>query len=384
MIFINNIKDEFIGLNGVSYLYTGAEGPSLKKLEESFKEYLLDKSLGEIGRERALSKMYKAKENIAKMIKAKVNEITFLGNTSEAICTVIESLQLQPGDNIVVTDMEYPSLVLPLVKLLSENNFEIKIVKSNNGAVHINQFHEHINEHTKAVIISHVSFVNGYRIDLEKLNEITKEKNVLLIADTTQSLGVCEVESAHFDIMVASSYKWLLTPHGLGILYISENLIEKLNPQRVGWRSVQDLFSDKRFTEYQWKDGIEKFEVGYVNFPSIYALKSSTDFLLQNSIPSIQRHVLNLGNLFIQECKQIGYKILTPEDPSVRSGNISIQCENAEEIAKHLERQKIHVWGGAGRIRTSIHLFNDESDIENLLNALYGIKSKEGLHVNRK
>lgn len=367
---MNDLKKYFIGLDHVTYLYSGAESPSLASNVEMLTNYLRDKSLGEYGRKKANEIEMKAKKNIAQLINASYDEIAFTANASEAINTLVESLKIKPGDNVILNDLEYPSMVLPWIKLKNEMQIEIRLIHSQKRVVDPKKINELMDERTCLVAVSHVSYLNGFRHNLKVLREITKQKNVPLLVDATQSLGVVPVNSEYFDMMVSSSYKWLLGTHGLGILYVDKGFQRNLEPQRIGWRSVKTIFSDDRFESYELKDDAGQFEVGFNNYPAIYALKNSTDFLLHVNINKIEAHVLDLGEILIEELNKQGWPLLSPSKKEERSGNISIVADNSVDLMNELEKQNIKVWGGDGRVRFSIHLFNTYEDIIRLLKAL--------------
>lgn len=369
-------RERIIGLENTNYFYTGAESPSLKVNKEALTQYLIDKSTGELGRVRAAETEKQLKANFAKMINAKENEIAFAGNASEAINNIVDSMDIHPGSNIILNDLEYPSVVLPWLSLQKSKDIEIRLLKSENGEISVKQIENIIDEKTCLVAVSHVSYVNGYRHNLKFLKEITDSKSVPLLVDATQSLGVVKVNSNYFDMMVSSSYKWLLGPHGLGVMYISEKYLEKLQPNRVGWRSVQSIFHDKRFKEFTYNLEATKFELGFNNYPAIYALKNSTDLLLEIGIEHIEKYVLKLGGDLINQLKNQGWELLTPEPEEKRAGNIAVASDNGEDIMNSLIDKNVMIWGGDGRLRFSVNFYNTEKEINNLINELQMIKEK--------
>lgn len=373
---MNDVKRLFLGLETVTHLYSGAESPLLKTSVDVLTQYVMDKSFGEAGRQRLFQMEKKLKENIAKLIDASPHEIAFAGNASEAINTLIRGLEIKRGDNVVLNDLEYASVYLPWLKLQKERDIEIRFIKSENGRIDPQRIEESIDERTCLVAISHVSYLNGFRHNLEVVRKITNEKNVPLLVDATQSLGVVPVHCHNFDFMVASSYKWLLGPHGLGVMYINSDYISKLKTSNIGWRSVQSIFEEDRFTKYRLKEDATKFEAGFNNYPALYVLKNSTDLLLNVGISNIEKHVLDVGTTLVEQLKEWNVEVISSSLREERSGNISFKAKNGEEIMNRLEEQQIKVWGGDGRVRISIHLFNDLDDIQKLMIGLKQLKDE--------
>src|SRR5699024_10287970 len=265
---VNNLLKQFIGLNNKLYFYTGAESPSLLSNENAVKQYLKDKSMGELGRKNLYDIEGQLKVNLAKMIQSKPSEISFAGNASEAMNNLIDSLDIPANSNIIINDLEYPSVVFPLLNL-QDKGIEVRTVHHINGEILEEELEKKLDENTFLVAVSHVSFVNGYRHNLNTLRRLTNKYNTYLLVDATQSLGVVDVDSVNCDFMIASSYKWLLGAHGVGVCYVSDKVIKDLRPRRVGWRSVKEIFHNKRLQEYEYSEDITKLELGYNAYPTI-------------------------------------------------------------------------------------------------------------------
>lgn len=372
---MSNLSQQFIGLNNKLYFYTGAESPSLLSNESAVKRYVQDKSLGELGRERFYEVEKQLKENLAKMLLCKSSEISFSGNASEAMNNLIDSLDIPEQSNIVINDLEYPSVVFPLLNL-REKGVEIRTVHHSNGEILQGELEEKIDENTFLVAISHVSFVNGYKHNLKRLRKLTNKFNALLLVDATQSLGVSEVNSAYCDFIIASSYKWLLGAHGLGVCYVSDRIVQLLQPRRVGWRSVKEIFHDERLEKYEFSADVTKLELGYNSYPTIYILENSTKFLLKVGVENIEQRVGNLGDYLIEKLKINRFTVLSPEQAEKRGGNIALKARKGEKVMTELLEKDIHLWGGDGRVRISVNFYNDKTQIDQLIKALIEIKGE--------
>ncbi|MFD2130609.1 aminotransferase class V-fold PLP-dependent enzyme [Pseudogracilibacillus auburnensis] len=372
---MRNLAQQFIGLNKKTYFYTGAECPSLLSNESAVKQYVQDKSLGELGRKRFYKIENKLKDNLAKMLHCKSTEISFSGNASEAMNNLIDCLDVPEKSNIIINDLEYPSVVFPLLNL-REKGVEIRTVNHSNGEILQKELEKLIDDNTFLVAVSHVSFVNGYKHNLKALRKLTNRFNALLLVDATQSLGVSKVNSQYCDFIISSSYKWLLGAHGVGVCYVSEQMIKELHPRRVGWRSVKEIFHDERLEKYEYSNEVTKLELGYNAYPTIYMLENSTTFLLEVGIANIEQRVGELGDYLIQQLKTNGFTILSPELAENRGGNIAFKALNGEAVMTELLKEDIHVWGGDGRVRVSINFYNDESQIDQLMGALIALKGE--------
>lgn len=372
---MENLSKHFIGLNKKHYFYTGAECPSLLSNENSIRQYIHDKSLGEYGRVKFYKVEQQLKENLAIMLHCLPTNISFAGNASEAINNIIDSLEIPENSNIIINDLEYPSVVFPLLSL-REKGVEIRTINHIDGEISENEIKKKIDKNTFLVAISHVSFINGYKHNLKTLSEITKQYNSLLLVDATQSLGVSNVDSSYCDFLISSSYKWLLGAHGIGICYVSDQALKKIRPRRVGWRSVQEIFHEKRLEEYNFLNEVTKLELGYNSYPTIYVLENSTKFLLDFGIDKIEQRVGVLGDYLIDQLLSNSFIVLSPKNAKNRGGNIAIQASKGEKVMMELLKQDIHVWGGDGRVRISVNFYNDNTQIDKLISAMVAIKGE--------
>lgn len=359
-------KSNFIGLDDIVWLYSGAETPPYSGGMDAVQQYMLNRRQGPIGRELNSAVEQSLRDNLAQLLHGTSEQIALMSNASEAICSVALGLPLQAGDNVVIHELEFPSGVLPWLTL-REKGIEVRVVPHQDWNVSAEQLLQHVDQRTKLVFTSHVSYMSGGRLDYKKLYAQLKQTDTLLFLDATQSLGAIDVDVRHTDLLVCSSYKWLLSVHGLGILALNPDRTSHLLSNSVGWRSVSDLFSETRFERYELYKDARRFELGYPSYPSIYAMNASTAALLDVGVERIEHHITQLSGRLIEGLQAKGYSIMTPRDPNERAGNISIRCPDGEGMAGRLCEQGVYLWGGDGRIRASVHLFNDSEDIDRLI-----------------
>lgn len=362
-------KNHFIGLDGRAYLYCGAEAPALAGAEEAVRQYMRHRSLGAEGRRHNSFVEQQLRDNVAALLNGRPEHIALLSSASEGIAAIANAVDWRNGDNVVVNALEYPSGVLPWL-LLKDKGVELRVVDHIDWHVAAERMLERVDERTRLVVASHVSFLSGSRLDCRLLYEALKQTDTLLLLDATQSFGAVPVELNCADAIVCSSYKWLLGIHGLGLLAVNPARLSQLQPKAAGWRSVADKFAADRFRAYRFWDEAKRFELGFPGYASIHALHYATGLLRQYDAAAIERHIAELGGTLIGELQHRGYPVMTPSAPERRAGNISVQFEQGERLAHELERQGVHVWGGSGRFRVSVHAFNDANDIDALLEKL--------------
>ncbi|MGI2293825.1 aminotransferase class V-fold PLP-dependent enzyme [Paenibacillus sp. GXUN7292] len=357
------------GLQNKTWFFTGAESPPLIEAKGAVDAYLANRELGPDGRLLNAQEEANCKQRVAQLVNGSADNIALLSNSSEIISLISNSLELRPGDNVVINTIEFPSGILPWIAL-KQKGIEIRVIDHANWEISVEDILAQVDEKTRVVMTSHVSYLTGARLDYIRLYEQLKQTNALLFLDVTQALGVVKVDINHTDLLVCSSYKWLMSIHGLGILGINPKRVTGLTPKAVGWRSVTNMFGVAESQSFTFWNDASRFEQGYPSYATIYALSSSAKLLLETGIERIERHVLELGQYLIEQMAGLPYPLMTPEAAERRAGNICFECAAGEEIAEALKEKSIYIWGGDGRFRASIHLFNDKEDVDRLVSQL--------------
>jgi cysteine desulfurase / selenocysteine lyase len=354
---------------GTTWLYTGAEGPPLATQARAFERYLANRALGPAGRDEHALVEQRLRERLACMLALRPEDIGLVSNASEAINMVANSLQLESGDNVVLNDLEYPSVVQPWLRF-APLGIEIRLATHTDWSMPSALITSLVDKRTKLVGLSHVSYHSGWRHDLAAISDVGGRFGAVVMLDATQSLGVIRIPTEFIDVTIASSYKWLLGGHGLGIIGWNQRRRPLPVPAGVGWRSVPQIFTHDRFQRYQLHEDARRFELGFPSYPSIYQLDDSLAWLCQFDALEVEKHILALGGQLIEGLAERRKRLLTPSEPQRRAGNIAFSARDGEVLAAALAERRIYCWGGDGRVRASIHLFNDEDDIARLLDAL--------------
>lgn len=362
-------KKDFIDLESVNWLYSGAETPSLLNSAHAVQNYFESRSAGPAGRSKNAEKEASLKQNLSRMLNLEEKHIAIGANTSELMFSVVLSLNWQPGDNVVIHTLEFPSGVLPCLQL-KKRGIEVRVVQHQNWEITPEQILNQVDDRTKLVISSWVSYLSGARLEYKKIYKSLKNSTTLFMVDATQALGAFKFDGTFADFVVCSSYKWLLGPHGAGILAVNPYRTEKIMPEVIGWRGISDMFAPSRFEKFTCHTDARRFETGYPSYPAIWALEASTRYLLEAGVENCSDHILKMGGYLIQHLQGLGYQVMTPADPQLRAGNISIVCPKGEKVAEALAAEKIYIWGGDNRIRASIHAFVKQMDIDSFLEAL--------------
>jgi cysteine desulfurase / selenocysteine lyase len=353
-----------------AYLYTAAEGPPLAVHDEAFRRYLANRARAEDGRAAHRDVEQRLRRRVASLLGLSDGDVALVSNASEALNLVAASAGLRAGENVVVNDLEYPSVVQPWLRQRATTGIEVRVARRDGWAMPVERIEAMVDDRTRVVCVSHVSYHTGWRHDLAALSAAAGRVGALFVVDATQALGVVPVPASLADVVISSSYKWLLAPHGIGILAWNRARRPLPEPPAVGWRSVPDLFAEDRFSGYHLHDDARRFEVGFPSYPTIYLMEASLAWLATFDAAAVHDHVLALSGRLVAELGARGWAVLTPAPAERRAGNVAVAADRGAELAKALAQQGVHCWGGDGRLRASVHLFNGSADVDRLLAAL--------------
>jgi cysteine desulfurase/selenocysteine lyase len=309
----------------------------------------------------------------AQLIAASPEEIAFISNTSHGLNIVASGMDWREGDNLIGAETEFPANVYPWLNL-QRLGIEVRFAPAHDNRILVKDIAALMDERTRLVALSFVEFATGFRNDLQAIGQLCRERGIYFCVDGIQGLGALElkVTQSPIDFLSAGGPKWLMGPIGAGLLYCRRALIEKLVPIRVGWWGVADRDDYFRY-DSPLQDNARRFEEGSLNFLGIHGLGASLELLLEVGIPRIEERVLGLTDYLIAGLQERGYHITTPiASPLERSG---IVCFNhplyaLDDLEQRLRKARVIISKRGQVIRVSPHFYNDETDIDQLLDAL--------------
>jgi selenocysteine lyase/cysteine desulfurase len=320
------------------------------------------------------------KKLAAKLINADgEREIAFVANTSTGISTIAKGINWVRGDNVVITDVEYPSNRYPWQDL---RRFGVEVIEARqqpDGRVDAEDLVDAVTDRTRIVAVSHVQYASGCRIDLKPISDIVHRVGGYLCVDAIQSLGALpvDVKAMGIDFLTADGHKWMLGPEGCGILYVKEDLAELIHPNVVGWMNMVNS-SDYGNYQFEFEKDARRFEPGSYNLPGIYALGASLELILETGIETIWSRVEALTDHLCKGLKAKGYRVFSPRGKTEKSGIVTFepplagvrQTPGMLQIVSELEKQGIVIVIREGKLRASPHFYNSVEQIDRLVDAL--------------
>jgi selenocysteine lyase/cysteine desulfurase len=295
-------------------------------------------------------------------------------NTSDGFSGAAAGMKWRKGDNIVTFSREFPANFYPWRMLRDKFGVEIRSCAEKNGRIDLDEFLGLIDENTRLATISAVQYSSGFRADLERVGKVARKADALFAVDIIQAFGVLpfDLPSQFVDIAAGASYKWLCSPEGCGIFYLSERAFERVKPNCAGWQSVEKPW-DFDDLEQNFKPNSLAWETGMCGSALFYGLEQSLKLLHETGVRKIASYLEDLTDFLCEIMPTERYEIVSSRAENEKSQIVSIKSRNGLsscQVAEHLRRENIIVSSRGNRIRIAPHFFNNWEDIERLVENL--------------
>jgi selenocysteine lyase/cysteine desulfurase len=357
------------------YLNHAAVSPPPLKTIEAIQSQLRDVSEnGSVNFRSWVAVKERARQLLAEMLGARPEQVAFTRNTSDGLSTVANGLDWRPGDNLVTFRNEFPSNIYPWLRVRDSLGVEVRMCEERDGRIDLDEFISLIDARTRIVAISQIQYASGFRADLERLGRAARAHDALLVVDVIQALGVAPInaESDLIDVAAAACHKWLLTPEGIGLLYLSSRARERIQPTLVGWISVPNPEDYNNF-EQGWNRGTLAWETGTGPASLFYGLQASLDLLNETGIDNIQRYLESLTDRLCEQLRSTSYQVVSSRSPAEKSQIVCLRHTGgltSMDLYSHLKKRNIITAPRGDRLRISPHFYNTAEDIDELVRAL--------------
>jgi selenocysteine lyase/cysteine desulfurase len=361
--------------NRAVYLNHAAVSPPPTPTVQAVEAQLCDVSEnGSLHYRNWLAVRQEARQLVASMLGARPEQVAFMRNTSDGLSSVANGLTWRRGDNIVSFRNEFPSNVYPWLRVRDTMGVELRLCEERDGRIDLNELIQLIDDQTRVVAVSHVQYASGFRVDLERLGEAARRHDALLVADVIQSLGVIpiNVEAELIDVAAAAGHKWLLTPEGIGLLYLSDRARERIQPTLVGWTSVPNPEDYSNF-EQGWKIGTLAWETGTAPTALMYGLRASLSLLNETGLKRIAGYLDELTDYLCMRFEESGHTIVSSRQKSEKSQIVCIRHRAGITpffLYGYLRDRKIITAPRGNGLRLSPHFYNTTEEIDQLVAAL--------------
>ncbi len=315
----------------------------------------------------------RTREKAARLLGADRSEVAFLPSTSWALNLTARSLVWAPGDNVVGDDMEFPSNSLPW-KLLENLGVEYRVAANRGGRMTLEDLARKVDSRTRVVAVSWVAFHNGFVYPLEEIGGFCRERGILFVVDAIQGLGALplDVSKTPVDVLAADAHKWLLGQEGCTVFYVREAVRDRLPTIFGGWWNTKADESGGGFLgeRLEFYRSARRYEPGSLPTAQIAGLEAAIDVLTEFGIETVQNRILQTVGHLRAGLVSRQWRIMTPEP--LASGILAAVPPSADSrtMAKALEQRGVIVAPREGAVRFSPHFYNDQQEVERVLQAI--------------
>ena len=366
MVNWNDIRQQFPVTNDCVYLNTAAAGPLARTTAEAAQVYYEQMmNDGDVHWDAWLARREQVRAKVAEFINAEPDEIGLTTNTSSGMNLIVDALE-KHGE-VLSCDLEFPVSTIPWM----HRRIPVHLIKSVAGEVRLDDVRQAMNTRTGIISMSQVQYSNGFRATLDELGSI--KRSHALVVNASQAAGVFEIDVKRMkiDALCSTGHKWMLSGYGSGFVYLSREVLARSQPRSIGWLSVRDPYGDRNDEVHLRHDAGARAELGCPHFAGIFALGASVEFMQTIGMKNIEKRALELNRFLTSKLSEVGWKVLSPlNHEQHRSAETLIAADNPAELVATLAERKIFVTKKPEGFRVATDFFNNEEDIDRLIEEL--------------
>lgn len=365
---LDQIRSLFPVTKEAIYLNSASQSP-LNTLVNNRLQSFLSTELNPVGKKAF------CRDNIrillSKLLGGLPAEYALVTSTGIGIGIVAQGIEWKKGDNVVVPECEHWNNTFPWFQL-EKKGVEVRLVKLNaDHSFDPEAFEKLIDQKTRVVAVAAVRFNSGFRPNLAAIGALAHEKGALFVVDAAQAAGMIplNIEKDQIDIMAGCGFKWLLGMHGTGFLYVSQRVVQLINPVLPGMFAAESHFDKLSF----FQDS-RKFETGTIAYSLFDAWSAGLELLLEIGVEHIYAKALENTDLLIAGLHEKGYQIATPtKNRAERTAIVHFNAggiETTKALYQKLINERILVTLQGNNIRVSPNFFTTKEEINTFLSLL--------------
>ena len=356
-------SDDFSLDPGLIYLNHAAVSPWPRRAADAVKAFADENArLGSSRYPHWVKTEQALREQLRRLVNARsADEIALLKNTSEALSMVAYGLSWQPGDNVVISNQEFPSNRIVWESL---NKYGVDVLEADITAADSakNAVIDLINDRTRLVSVSSVQYGTGLKIDLAQIGAACRQRNVLFCIDAIQSLGAVrfDAQASQADFVMADGHKWMMGPEGVALFWCRDEIMDRLDLKQYGWHMVEDC-GNYASKHWEMARSARRFECGSPNMTGIHALHASMSLLEDIGMQAIETRIREnsrfLIDFFLEHDAQ--FELITPAREHRHAGIVTFRPrdESPESLFGRLTGAQVSCALRGGGVRFSPHYY---------------------------
>jgi selenocysteine lyase/cysteine desulfurase len=372
------LRREFPLLRHMTYLNSCSYCALANDVKAAFDNYLEDRLQVGANWDVWVTKNEAVRTLMAQLLHATPDEIAVTASASAGLNALATALQFLPGrDKVVISDFEFPTNAQIWHSQEQRGARVVHVRRDADGYIPPESFAKQIDEQTKLVAITHVCFRNGARLDIPAIVKLARAKGALVLLDCYQSVGSVDIDVKALDVdfAVGGMLKYLLGTAGIGFLYVRDSLVQKLHPTHTGWFAQENIFA-MDITANRPSPTARRFEAGTPPVVACYASEAGLKIMLDVGMPAIERRIRELTRRCMNELREIGWASVTPDLDARRGAMICVPSRDSGALSQELMRRNIVTSNRDDNLRVCFHFYNDEEDVDVLIEALRELRAQ--------
>ena len=313
------------------------------------------------------------KNILSKLLNCLPDELALIHNTAEGMNFISYGLKLSAEDEVILLENEYPSNIYPWRHLEKKSVKLVTAPMETSPETFLQALKRLITAKTRAISLSAVHWCTGMPLPLEQVGKLCKENSIDFVVDGAQGVGMqpLDIQTANIDYMAFSAWKWLLGPLGLGVLFISKEKLNNLDPVFIGTDSV---VRPNEYLPYksELKPSADRFTFSTASFNDWVYLEAALKFLKAIGFSDVRERIFELSGQLSKGLTKIGFKVFSDQFPDYPTG--IVVCEKpgvgSDAIMTHLKKNKIVAAERLGRVRFSPHVYISPEQIDEVVRVL--------------
>lgn len=377
------IRRLFPGTDGRVYLNIAAKGLVPTTVRDAVSEYMDRQVEGTADKDALREGIDEVRATLAHLIGADADEVAITKNVSEGLNLFAASLPWEEGDNVVVCpEREHPNNIYLWYNLGRRYGVEVRSVPPEDGTMPVEAMVAAMDERTRVVTFPTISFAPGFVTDTAPLVRAARDVGALTLADGAQSIGALDtdVHALGFDALAVAAQKCLLSLYGFGFLYVRREVAEAIVPVHVARYGIALDAHETAYSEgpLEYLPGARRFDLGNYNYLGMAATRAALELIDGVGVAAIEGHVRGLAARLADGLLAEGLPVVGGEPGPhlahiVSAGRLgggrhySADDPEVNELHRHLVDRGIVFSLRSGVLRFSFGLYNDDSDVEKVL-----------------
>jgi cysteine desulfurase / selenocysteine lyase len=313
------------------------------------------------------------KNILSRLLNCLPEELALIHNTAEGMNFISHGLKLSAEDEVILLQNEYPSNIYPWRHLEKKGVKLVTTPMETSPDAFLIELKRLITAKTRAISLSAVHWCTGMPLPLEQVGKLCKENNIDFVVDGAQGVGMqpLDTRSANIGYMAFSGWKWLMGPLGVGVLFVSQQKLNTLDPVFIGTASV---INDKEYFPYksELKPTADRFTISTANFNDWVYFEAALEFLQNIGFRTVRERIYELSAYLRDGLAHLGFHVLSDHFQDYPTG--IVVCEKpgiaTNAVMDHLKNNRVVAAERLGRVRFSPHIYLSLEQMDTVLNLM--------------